>query len=259
LLAANDAKDDTAIIPGDVLCLPPGAAVPATTTAATGPNCERSGRTTYSVVADDSWYGIAVRANVTLGSVLDANGATASSPLRIGDVLCLPKQAKTTTTRAATTSTPPTTTRAAGMTALPAHGPCYFIDSWHAPRGNGRRHEGVDLLTSAGRYVYAVADGVLSSRAWDRPGRRAGNAWWLTGNEGTSYFYAHLSAFAPGLKQGSRVKAGQVIGFVGATGNAAGPHLHFEIHPNGGSPINPYPAVSAMGGCKLGDAYPQPG
>ena len=119
------------------------------------------------------------------------------------------------------------------------------------PRGAGRRHEGVDIHGSTNQYIYAVADGTLTSRAWDQPGLRAGNAWWLTAADGsgTYWFYAHLSEFAPGLKVGSRVEAGQVIGLLGRPGNAGGMHLHFEIHPGGAAAINPDPAVRAMGGC----------
>ena len=63
-----------------------------------------------------------------------------------------------------------------GMRALPVQGPCWYGDTWDDPRGDGRTHEGVDLITFAGQYVYAVADGTLTSRAWDQPGRISGNA-----------------------------------------------------------------------------------
>jgi peptidoglycan LD-endopeptidase LytH len=146
------------------------------------------------------------------------------------------------------------------LQALPTQGPCWYSDSWLAPRGGGRRHIGVDVFTRSGEYVYAVVDGTLTRRAWDQPWLRAGNAWWLTAADGTGtyYFYAHLFDFAPDLKVGSRVKAGQIIGWVGATGNAGAPHLHFEIHPFGGPAINPYPVIRAAGGCRTGTPYTQP-
>ncbi len=140
-------------------------------------------------------------------------------------------------------------------------GPCWFSDDWGDPRGGGRRHEGTDLFAALGSYVYAVADGTLTRRAWDQPGSRSGNAWWLTAADGsgTYYFYAHLADFAPDLGVGSRVEAGQIIGFMGNTGNSAFPHLHLEIHPNGGGAVSPYPVLRQLGGCKTGEQYRQPG
>ncbi len=139
-------------------------------------------------------------------------------------------------------------------------GPCWFSDDWGDPRGAGRRHEGTDLFAAPQSYVYAVVDGTLTRRTWDQPGQRSGNAWWLTAADGsgTYYFYAHLADFAPKLSVGSRVEAGEIIGFMGNTGNSAFPHLHFEVHPNGGRAVNPYPLLRQAGGCKTGEQYRQP-
>jgi len=241
--------------PGDVVCLPAGAE--------TASGCSVSNAPTHTVTSGDTWWDIARAAGVSMPSVLDANGTNEDRIIHPGQRICLPLGASTSATGAATsTASSSQSVRTASTTlqALPMQGPCWFSDSWGAPRGNGRRHEGVDLFAASRSHVYAVVDGTLTRRAWDQPGRRAGNAWWLTATDGsgTYYFYAHLADFAPGLSVGDRVDAGEIIGFMGNTGNSAFPHLHFEIHPNGGRAINPYPTVRAAGGCKEGSGYRQP-
>ncbi len=132
---------------------------------------------------------------------------------------------------------------------FPVQGNSAFGDTWHAARGSGRLHEGVDIIAPVGNLLYAVTDGTITTQYWDYPGRRSGNGLKLTGADGTYFLYLHLSGFAPGIGRGSKVKAGDVIGFVGNTGSSATAHLHFEIHPGGGGAINPYPYVKAINDC----------
>ena len=136
---------------------------------------------------------------------------------------------------------------------------CDILDNFGDPRSGGRTHQGSDLLSTLGQEVYAMADGTLTGQTIDGSGTSgsllSGNLWTLTASDGTGtyYVYAHLSAFAPGLTKGSKVRAGQLIGFVGDTGNA-GPgnyHLHFEIHPNGGAAVNPLPLLTIPPACKV--------
>jgi peptidoglycan LD-endopeptidase LytH len=70
----------------------------------------------------------------------------------------------------------------------------------------------------------------------------------VKGESGTYYYYAHLAAFADGMHEGKVVDAGDLVGYVGDTGNAKGgaPHLHFEIRPGGGAPVNPYPLLQVV-------------
>ncbi len=111
-------------------------------------------------------------------------------------------------------------------------------------------HEGVDIIATGGTPVYAVADGIISKIYVDQPGSRSGNGLRLRTSDGSYFFYAHFQQFAPSATLNARVKAGDVLGYVGRTGNTQVNHLHFEIHPGGGSPINPTALVRAIGTCK---------
>ena len=106
---------------------------------------------------------------------------------------------------------------------FPVQGVCWYMDTWGAPRSVAARHEGVDILAPQGKNVYAVDAGTLTKQYVDRPGALAGNGWRLTRADGTYFFYGHFSGFAAGLKVGSKVAAGQIIGYVGETGNAGHP------------------------------------
>jgi murein DD-endopeptidase MepM/ murein hydrolase activator NlpD len=265
LLSANNATLKTMLFPGRVLCVP--GQVPATTVpplpGTTLPEISPSPSTVpaacavpYQVVAGDGWWLIASRSKVSLSSLLAANNATVRTALFAGRTVCLPAGTQVPTPSTSTTVPAPAPVP---QIVFPVQGPCWFADTWLAPRGGGRRHEGVDIIASRAGFVYAAVSGTLSKQALDRPGSLAGNAWWLTSADGSYFFYAHLLAFAPGLAVGSTVEAGQVIGWVGSSGNASGPHLHFEIHPAGGPAVNPTPAVAAVNGCRSTVPPTQPG
>lgn len=145
--------------------------------------------------------------------------------------------------------TPPPPTGAIKLDRFPVQGQCWFGDTWHAPRSGGRLHEGVDVIAAEGKLLYAVVDGTISKIYWDQPGSLAGNGLRIQQPNGTYFTYLHMLGFVPGLTVGTKVKAGDVIGFVGSTGSSATPHLHFEIHPYGGAAVNPYPFVKAMNDC----------
>jgi len=127
-----------------------------------------------------------------------------------------------------------------------------IIDTYDAARGSGRRHDANDIMAAEGTPVIAAADGTIEKLFFSKGGggitiyERANDPKW-------QYYYAHLSAYAPGLHEGQQVKRGQVIGRVGHTGDASasGPHLHFAINSMGpgqrwwqGTPINPYPLLA---------------
>lgn len=131
---------------------------------------------------------------------------------------------------------------------FPVAEPYQFGDSFGAPRMTGTEyehwHEGTDIMAPMGTLLLACERGVVMRIGTG--GTLGGNTVWLRGESGTAYYYAHLSDFAPGVREGVVVDAGTVLGFVGDTGNARGgaPHLHFEVHPGGGAAVNPYPILS---------------
>ncbi len=115
-----------------------------------------------------------------------------------------------------------------------------YRDTWGAPRSGGRSHKGTDVFAPMGSPSYAVTDGVVTRTSSSANG---GLQVYLRGDDGNEYFYAHMSSYV--ARAGQRVSAGQLIARVGDTGNARGtsPHVHFEVHPGGGYPVNPYPYV----------------
>ena len=129
---------------------------------------------------------------------------------------------------------------------FPVQGVHSYIDDFRAPRATGP-HRATDIIAAPGTPLVAVTDGAIESLSRADTGL-GGIRLWLRDDAGTTYYYAHLSSIAPGLVPGSRVAAGHRVGAVGRTGNARGGvhHLHFEIHPGGGRPVNPYRELRAV-------------
>jgi hypothetical protein len=140
---------------------------------------------------------------------------------------------------------------------FPVVGPVTYTNDFGAPRGNGR-HQGNDLM--APKRSLAVAAEAGKVKFWTTSSR-AGCMLYLYGDSGTTYLYIHLNndltlkndnrgltcepgvAFAPGLKSGQKVEAGEWIAYVGDSGDADGgaSHLHFEVHPGDGAAVSPFP------------------
>jgi murein DD-endopeptidase MepM/ murein hydrolase activator NlpD len=116
---------------------------------------------------------------------------------------------------------------------FPVNGGASYVDTYGANRSDiyDGWHHGDDLFAKLGTPVVAVANGTLSLVGWDQLG---GWRLWLTDGKGNSFYYAHLAGYSRWILDHPRVKAGQVIGFLGRTGDAftTQPHLHFEIHPS---------------------------
>ena len=140
-----------------------------------------------------------------------------------------------------------------GTLAIPVYGlkTKQLVDNFNERRG-AERHDALDIMAPRGTPVIAVEDGRIAKLFTSKPGGLT--IYQFDPTERYAYYYAHLDRYAQGLAEGQQVKKGDVIGFVGSTGNASpnAPHLHFSIFVLGpqkhwwqGTAINPYPLLTA--------------
>lgn len=115
-------------------------------------------------------------------------------------------------------------------------------DTWGAARSQGRSHEGIDIMAERGTKVYSATEGLVADL---RNNNLGGKVIWILGPSGSWHYYAHLDGHKRGLNVGDYVRKGDLIGYVGNTGNArhTAPHLHYGIYLNGKGrgAVNPYP------------------
>ena len=128
--------------------------------------------------------------------------------------------------------------------------PSALVDTYEQARG-GRKHEAIDIMAPRGTPVHAVDDGKVVKLFNSKPGGLT--VYQFDRKDEVAYYYAHLDRYADGLKEGMPLRRGDLVGYVGVTGNAApdAPHLHFAMFRLGpekqwwkGEPVNPYPALS---------------
>jgi len=128
-----------------------------------------------------------------------------------------------------------------------------LVDTFTQARAGGaRRHDAIDIMAPAGTPVVAAAPGTVEKLFFSEGGGGI-TVYVRSDDERWIYYYAHLQRYAPGLKEGQRVRRGQLVGYVGSSGNAnpEGPHLHFAINRmnpgddwHEGEAINPYPLLA---------------
>ena len=147
---------------------------------------------------------------------------------------------------------------AVAISVFPVQGLCSYENTWHAPRGTDRKHLGVDILAKEGNLLYAVTDGTITKVYTVGSDKLAGNGVRLTMADGTYFFYGHMQKIADGITVGTKVKAGQVVGYNGKTGATNTPHLHIEVHPLGGAAIDPTPIMAAVDACSVTAPLPVP-
>jgi murein DD-endopeptidase MepM/ murein hydrolase activator NlpD len=168
--------------------------------------------------------------------------------------------ASTTTANASEATVPTTPDATAAMVAANASGALLIpvqgvqasklVDTFTQARGAGRLHDAIDIMAARGTPVLAVADGRVAKLFTSKPGGLT--VYQFDNQEKLAYYYAHLDHYAPTLAEGQLLKRGDVLGYVGSTGNASpeAPHLHFAIFVLGpekkwwqGTAVNPYPLL----------------
>jgi murein DD-endopeptidase MepM/ murein hydrolase activator NlpD len=145
-----------------------------------------------------------------------------------------------------------TAANASGALLLPVQGvpASKLVDTFTQSRGAGRVHDAIDIMAPRGTPVLAVADGRVAKLFTSKPGGLT--VYQFDREEKLAYYYAHLDHYAPNLAEGQQLKRGDVLGYVGSTGNASpeAPHLHFAVFVLGpekhwwqGTAVNPYPLL----------------
>src|ERR1043165_8791031 len=131
-----------------------------------------------------------------------------------------------------------------------------IANTWHAPRGTDRLHEGQDIFAPKGTPILSATSGYVYNIGENNLG---GQTVSVIGAGGRVYYYAHLDAYARGLQVGDRVTTRTVLGYVGTTGNAQGtpPHLHFGIYTSSGA-INPLPLLMDRAAPRVTNGSAQP-
>lgn len=206
LIAVNSIANPNRIRAGTTLRLPGPIEAPA------GPAAPSS----HTVAPGETLSEIAKRYGVTVASLASANGIVDRDRIVAGTSLVVPS-----------------------VWRCPVVGMLRFSDDFGVEKPDGRFHEGTDVYAARGTPVVAPVGGEVVQLN----GKRGGLQFVLDGDDGHRYIGTHLDT--PGSS--GRVAAGASLGTVGDTGNARGssPHLHFEIHPNGGVAANPYPVLTA--------------
>ena len=217
IAAANGIANPNYIRTGQVLTIPGSRGSSSSSSAPSGAQKTFNGTGIVIVRRGETLSQVASRAGVSSWTIAKANGLAKPYNLFVGGQLLL-------SVRNGASTSP--------LVRCPV--PAKFMNDWGFPRSDTGFHQGTDMLAPRGTPIVAPASGTVTQGT----GSIGGRYFRLIAKDGTMYYGAHMSKFG----KSGRVKAGDVLGYVGNTGDAAGgaTHLHFEIHPAGGPAINPY-------------------